>query len=186
MSVSLAAATPHGGPALTFQVISLAVLVFILYRQCQARPVRANFRLPVLVTAAGGIALVTGQGRLTSLAQAGILAVLLVGDAIGLGALRAWTMRLWPARGTYLRQATWLTISLWLAGLAIHETVDIAAHIPGGSLLFYLGVTWVAQQLVLQARVRRLAPPPARLLAPPPANPAHGPEPAADRSAGHD
>jgi hypothetical protein len=138
-------------------VISLAVLVFILYRQWQVRPARGTFLLPIILLVLGfaGFAAGTGNGRLTS-EHVAILVALLAGDAIGLGVLRAWTVRLWRQDATFLRQGTWLTIGLWLVGVAIHEVVDILVDLPAGSLLIYFGVTLAAQQLVIQARVSRL------------------------------
>jgi hypothetical protein len=157
-----AAAPGAGAPVITF-ILSLAALGFLLYRQRQVREVRASFLLPVLLAALGLAALFAGQGRLTSPAEFGILGALLAGDALGLGVVRAWTVRVWPAGGQVLRQGSWLTVGLWLAGVAIHEAVDLAEHIPGASVLLYLSVTWAVQQLVLLARVRRLGRPEAGL-----------------------
>lgn len=158
MPVNLSAASPQAGagaPAITL-VVSLGVLGWVLYRQRQVRDVKSSFLLPGILVVLGVAALFAGQGRLTSSADFGILAAVLVGDAICLGAVRAWTVRLWRDGETFLRQGTWLTVALWLVGVAIHETVDIVEHIPGASVLAYLGVTWIAQQIVLLARVRRL------------------------------
>jgi hypothetical protein len=136
-------------------VITLAVLVYILYRQRQVRPAAGTFLLPIILLILGFIGLSAGKGRLTS-DDGAILVALLVGDAVGLGVLRAWTVRLWRQDGTILRQGTWLTVGLWLVGFAIHEVVDVFVHLPVASLLLYLGVTLAAQQLMVQARVRRL------------------------------
>jgi FtsH-binding integral membrane protein len=140
-------------------VISLAVLVFILYRQRQVRRASPTLVLPVVLIIIGLLGLTTlsrGSDKLTS-AELGILIALLALDAVGLGVVRAMTVRLWRDGDSVLRQGTWLTVGLWLVGIVIHEVVDLVAHIPSTSLLLYLGVTLLAQQLVLQARVNRVA-----------------------------
>jgi hypothetical protein len=75
-------------------------------------------------------------------------------DAVGLGAVRAMTVRLWREGGAVLARSQWVTVALWLAGFGIHAGVDAAAHISSNSELLYIGVTWAAQRLVLSARAR--------------------------------
>jgi hypothetical protein len=136
-------------------VISVAVLLFILYRQLQVRRASPTMRLPLILVVVGVLLLEQGNSRPTA-SKLGILIALLAVDAVGIGALRAWTVKLWrDAQGGLLRQGTWVTVVLWVVGLGIHEGVDAVAHIPASSTLLYLGVTLLAQQLVLQARVNR-------------------------------
>lgn len=155
-------------------VISLAVLALILYRQLQVRRASPTLILPVILIViglAGLTAASKGSNKLTA-GGIGILVALLVFDAVGLGAVRAWTVRLWHDGTAVLRQGTWVTVALWLVGIVIHEVVDLVAHIPSTSLLLYLGVTLLAQQLVLQARVNRVEHQPGNVTADPPATPA--------------
>jgi hypothetical protein len=155
-------------------VISLAVLALILYRQLRVRRASPSLILPVVLIVIGLAelaTLATGSSKLTG-GEIGILVALLVVDAVGLGALRAWTVKLWHDGTAVLRQGTWLTVVLWLVGIAIHEVVDLVAHIPSASLLLYLGVTLLAQQLVLQTRINRMEHQPANVTADPPATPA--------------
>lgn len=165
MPVSLLAASASSSsktPTVIIDVvISLAVLAFILYRQVQVRRTSPRVVLPVILIVLGVLSLAGGSsslsaGKLTG-SETGILVALLVLDAGCLGAVRAWTVKLWrDSQPGVLRQGTWLTVVLWLVGLAIHEGVDFAAHIPAGSTLLYVGVTLLAQQLALQARINRL------------------------------
>jgi hypothetical protein len=155
-------------------VISLAVLALILYRQLQVRRASPTLILPVILIVIGLAELATtskGSNKLTA-SEIGILVALLVLDAVGLGAVRAWTVRLWHDGNAVLRKGTWLTVVLWLVGIGIHEVVDFLAHIPSGSLLLYLGVTLLAQQLVLQTRINRMEHQPGNVTADPPATPA--------------
>jgi len=154
----LASTTSHASTATTVTVdivISVAVLLFILYRQVQVRRASPTMVLPLVLVVVGVLLLEQGANRPTA-SKIGILIALLAVDAVGLGALRAWTVKLWrDNQGVLLRQGTWVTVVLWLVGLGIHEGVDAIAHIPDSSTLLYLGVTLLAQQLVLQARVNR-------------------------------
>jgi hypothetical protein len=164
MPVSLLAVASSAKPSTSASstaidiVVSLAVLAFILYRQRQVRRAAPTMVLPVVLIVLGlvGVAsLSKGSNKITS-AEIGILIALLALDAVGLGAVRALTVRLWRDGEAVLRQGTWLTVGLWLVGIVIHEAVDLLAHIPSTSLILYLGLTLLAQQLVLQARVSRL------------------------------
>lgn len=157
MIASLTAAT--GGSTVPTAVISLVitalVLLWILYRQVQVRPVRTSWVVPLVLVIAGVAALTSGSGGghrgLTATAIA-VLIALLVLDAAGLGAVRALTVRLWREGGTVVRRGTWVTVLLWLVGLGVHLGVDAVARISDSSALLYLGVTLAAQRLVLQAR----------------------------------
>jgi hypothetical protein len=156
-------------------VVSLAVLALILYRQLQVRRASPTLLLPVILIVLGLAGLLQtskGSNKLTG-GEIGVLVALLVLDAVGLGAVRAWTVRLWHDGTAVLRQGTWVTVGLWLVGIVIHEVVDLVAHIPSTSLILYLGVTLLAQQLVLQARVNRVEHQPGNVTAGPPATPAN-------------
>jgi hypothetical protein len=65
-----------------------------------------------------------------------LLVLLLSFDDVGLGAVRGYTVRVWRDGQRWLRQGTWTTIALWLAGSAIHVAVDNVTHIgPSNALL---------------------------------------------------
>jgi hypothetical protein len=136
-------------------IISLALLAFILYRQVQVRRAAPNPAVALVCLALGVVGL-AGPSRPTA-AKLGILIALLVVDAVALGVVRAWTVKLWrDPQGVLLRQGTWVTVLLWLVGLGVHEAVDVLAHIPESSTLLYVGVTFLAQMAVLQLRINRM------------------------------
>jgi hypothetical protein len=80
-------------------LIGLAVLAFLVYRQLQVRPVRANFRLPLILAVIGVIELT--QFLKTDHHTGTVIAALagsLVLAAIT-GAIRAMTVRVWIQAG---------------------------------------------------------------------------------------
>lgn len=86
-------------------VISAGVLLYVLYRQRQVRPLRTQAVLPVVVSVLGLVDLLSDlHSHPLSTGQAVVLAVLLVGDAVGLGAVRAFTVRLWRKDAVVFRQ----------------------------------------------------------------------------------
>ena len=169
-------------PSLVGLVVSLAILGFILYSTRRVRPLKTKLVLPVVLVVLGAGALIgSTQAKPMTPSEIGILVALLAGDAAGLGALRACTVRLWRQGESVFRQGTWLTVALWLAGLAVHEVVADVAHISSASLDLYLGLSLGSQLLVLRARARR----PSQVAATPPAavvrRPCH-PAPASSRA----
>ena len=158
--VSLVLATTSAGPSaasVAGEVVSLAVLAYILYSQRKVRPLRTKLTLPVVLAVVGlSSVLSDAKTHPLSSSQIAVLVGLFVGDAIGLGVLRAFTVRLWREGQQVFRQGSWLTIALWLVGVAVHESALAAAHINSSSLLLYVGLTLASQRLVLDARVRRL------------------------------
>ena len=82
----------------------------------------------------------------------------LVVGAIGLGALRGLSMRVWTGNGWVLRQGGAITMALWLVSLLVHFVGDAgqghagAAGLEGASFLLYLGVTLCVQYYVVYRR----------------------------------
>jgi hypothetical protein len=92
-------------------LIGLAVLALLVYRQLQVRPVRANFRLPLILAVIGIIELTQflKTDHHTGLVFAALAGSLVL--AAITGAIRAMTVRVWvetrrPARLTARRQDT--------------------------------------------------------------------------------
>jgi hypothetical protein len=82
------------------------------------------------------------------------------------GALRAVTVRVWLEGGQAWRKGNWLTAVLWVVSLGVHLGYDYlvdgkgsqSSGIGSASLLLYLAVTFLIQNLILQARAQRIAP----------------------------
>jgi len=146
-------------------VIGLAVLGFILYRQMQASPVRANMRLPLILAVIGIIQLIdflqhgTHNTTKVALALAGSLVLAAVTAAI-----RAFTVRVWVDNGQAWRQGNWLTALLWVVSIGLHLGYDYLilgsgsqSGVASASLLLYFAVTYTIQRLIQQARAQRIA-----------------------------
>ena len=145
-------------------LIGLAVLVLLVYRQLQVRPVRANFRLPLILAVIGVIQL--SQFLKTDHHTGTVFAALagsLVLAAIT-GAIRAMTVRVWIQAGQALRQGTWITAVLWVVSLGMHLGYDYLVDGKGpqsglgsASLTLYFAVTYTIQRFILQAKAQRIA-----------------------------
>ena len=143
-------------------LIGLAVLAYILYRQMQARPVKAGMRLPLILAVIGVIELTPflqhqhhGAAVLAALAGSLVLAAVF-------GAVRAATVRVWTDGGQAWRQGTWLTTALWLISLGVHLGYDHLADgkssqagLGAASLTLYFAATYTVQRLILQSRALR-------------------------------
>jgi hypothetical protein len=147
-------------------VIGIAVLALILVRQMQVRPVRASFRLPLILAIIGVIELYQffqhNQHRDTGVVFAALAGSLVL--AAIFGAIRALTVRVWINAGQALRQGTWITAVLWVASLGVHLGYDYLVDGKGpqsglgtASLTLYFAVTYTIQRLILQAKAQRIA-----------------------------
>ena len=137
------------------------ILVLVLLRQVRVRPVPRVFqpRLPVVLGVIGlfEIASYAGNHHVSSSAWLWVVGTTLVG-ALGLGALRGLSMRVWTGNGWVLRQGNALTMALWLVSLLVHFVGDAAwshagaSGLEGATFLLYLGVTLSAQSYVVHRR----------------------------------
>ncbi len=146
-------------------VVGVLLLILVLLRQLRVVPVARVFR-PRLPLVLGIIGLFTvssyaGDHHISAAAWAWVLGTLVVG-ALGIGALRGLTMRVWPSNGWVVRQGTALTMALWLASLVVHFAGDAGGHhagaagLVGASFLLYLGLTLAAQYYVVHLRAQPL------------------------------
>jgi hypothetical protein len=145
-------------------LIGLAVLALLVYRQLQVRPVRASFRLPLILAVIGVIQL---SQFLKHDHHTGTVLAALAGSlalAAITGAIRAMTVRVWIQAGQALRQGTWITAVLWVVSLAVHLGYDYLVDGKGSqaglgtaSLTLYFAITYTIQRFILQAKAQRIA-----------------------------
>ena len=147
----------------------LAVFIFILQRQVQARPVKTDSAMK-LILVLGGVGLV----QLSEVTYAkgyrmGTFTIILIASSLAiagvLGVMRALSVKVWRnANGVALIQGTALTIVLWIISLAIHfafeAAIDHSTNIPGGlggvTTLLYLAVSLGVQREVARFRASRV------------------------------
>lgn len=137
-------------------VLGVLVLIFVLLRQIRAVPVPRAYtpRLPVVLGVIGLFAIASYAGdhhHIAASAWAWVAGTLVVG-AVGLGALRALSMRLWETNGWVVRQGGAVTMALWLLSLIVHFVGAAASGLVEASFLLYLGVTLGVQQYVVVRR----------------------------------
>jgi hypothetical protein len=142
--------------------LDVLVAVYILSRQRRIRPVpRAlSLRFPVIVGVIGLIDLLSYTDTHHHITQTDYLWVgsTLVVGALLLGAIRAFTVKLWVTNNWVVRQGTWVTIGLWVLSLALHFLGGVGAQHAGAgnleaaSFLLYIAVTYGVQNYVVYRR----------------------------------
>jgi hypothetical protein len=140
------------------------VLILVLLRQVRVRPVPRAFRarLPIVLGVVGLFEMVAYAGdhhhHVTGSTWAWVLGALLIG-AVGVGALRGLSMRVWTSHQWVVRLGTTVTMALWLASLIVYFAADEhsgARGLQGASFLLYLGLTLAVQAYVVHLRARPL------------------------------
>lgn len=135
----------------------LVILVYILYRQLRTREVKVEARSYVIILLIGvylfGHALANKQVVLTG-QTIGILAIIFIFLAVGLGAVRGLSCKLWKEGTVFYRKGTILTLTLWAFTVGAHIFLD--RFIDGGqySTLLYLGLSLYTQHRVVLQRTK--------------------------------
>ena len=140
-------------------VIAAAVLLWVLYRQLQPRPVKEDrpYRLMFVLAVLGTVQIVqlAGQTEISAAGYAALLIGLLSGA--GFGWLRGRLVHFWRGPdGTLMRQGNWLTLVLWVVGIAVHLSPE--GHSSGAEalglsgIMLYLAVALAAQRFATLAR----------------------------------
>jgi hypothetical protein len=116
--------------------------------------------LPIVLGVIGlfQMAAYAGDHHVTGSTWAWVLGALLFG-AVGVGALRGLSMRVWTSNQWVVRLGTAVTMALWLATLIVHFAVDshaAARNLEGASFLLYLGLTLAVQRYVVHMRAQPL------------------------------
>ena len=149
-------------------VIIAALVVWVLTRQLQSRPVvaRSLFVLPVILGVVGigslGGAVPKG-GQFTS-NDVKWLAIDLATTVV-LGAVRGASIRLFPQGGVLWRKGTWLTLALWLLSFAARAGIGVLAAdngakvVASSALMLSFGVSLAVQGAVVYLRAARVGVP---------------------------
>ena len=138
-------------------IIGLLVLVFIIYRQRRVRLVResVSITLPLILAIVGisNFEYYLSSNPLTMTSTISIIVSLLF-LAVGMGAIRAFSVRIWRQNGDVFRQATWLTIALWIVSIALHIAADQIGNTGEATLLIYYAITLFVQRSIVYARAK--------------------------------
>jgi hypothetical protein len=147
-------------------VLGVAVLALLMFRQLQARPVRANAMRIMAVLGVIGVVetvefLQKYHGSGTTYAALGGSLVL----AAIFGVLRAGTTRLWLQEGQVWAKGNWLTAALWIVAVGAHLGYDAVvshshgdANVGNATIILYLAVSLGVQRVIVQQRANRLQP----------------------------
>jgi hypothetical protein len=146
-------------------IIGVALVLFIIYRQLQRRPVEGRQLVVVpLVLAVLGLYNLNRQAPATSAGVTALVASL--ASAVAFGLARGGSTRVWQEAGTVLRQGAPLTLVLWIISIALRAGIGALAHRAGvaqsvtlGELPLFFGVTLGAQNLVIWMRAQALGVP---------------------------
>jgi len=162
----------HSNDGASF-VIAVVVVGLVVRRQLLTRPVRPNGSLiaPAVLGVLGalgiafGVASVIKYHPLTALPV--VLLVVSMAIAVGFGAARARTVRVWRgSQGEVLRKGTAATTALWLASVGVHVVLGLwIDHAAGAGLLgtasvyAYLAISLGMQNLLLRGRAAAVSRP---------------------------
>jgi hypothetical protein len=144
-------------------LLDVVIALYILNRQRRIRPVprTLGLRFPVVIGVIGLINLLgyADTNHPSHGAYLWVLATLAVG-ALLLGAIRAFTVRIWTSNDWVVRQGTGLTMALWVVSLALHFISGVGGHdvanLEASSFLLYLGLTYGVQNYVVHRRATPL------------------------------
>jgi hypothetical protein len=148
-------------------LFAVVVLAWIIVRQLQARPVNERNPFTVMVALAGvglyQIAALAGKVQIPPFAY--LTLVVGLGSGAYFGWLRGRLVRVWRRDGQLLRQGNWLTVVLWVAGLAGHLGIDqtgvllsrgtgrdAASALGTSGILLYVAVALAAQRFATLRR----------------------------------
>ncbi|KAB8195758.1 hypothetical protein FH608_009605 [Nonomuraea phyllanthi] len=148
--------------AIQISVLSVLAVIFIVYRQMRTRPTARPGILYV-----GGAMIILGliTGGLIEPGQLALSIGLLVVEAaiaVGLGAWRATTVRVWlDASGVAWSKATGLTMLAWVLSVAARAGLYFAGTALGltpstSGILLFAGLTVAAQSYLVARRGRAL------------------------------
>jgi hypothetical protein len=139
-------------------ILAVAVLVLVLVaRRFAGQPLRSRpLVLPLAITGYGLFQLRTMHFGVVDLTFLAIEVVF----SVGVGAIRGLTTQLYERAGQLWQRYRWTTLLAWLALIGVRIGLGFAGRAAGvdivtSSILLVLGLSLVAEALVVQQRVQR-------------------------------
>lgn len=142
-------------------LIAVIVLGWVLSRQLRARPLKEQrpYTMMIVLGVLGLFQIVqlAGHTQITGAAYAALVAGLVSGAVFGW--LRGRYVHLWRVDGVLMRQGNWLTVVLWVVGIAIHLGLDEAGALlsPNNGALNSLGTVGIMLYLAVALASQRFA-----------------------------
>ncbi|MGC0364224.1 hypothetical protein ABH922_002208 [Rhodococcus sp. 27YEA15] len=145
-----------GTAGITNILIAAVVLIWLMFRQLTAQPLREHSRLGLVLIIIGAVETVSAFSVNSFPVRdlVWVAASILVG--VGIAAVRGYTVRIWRQDSDVYRQGTWITAILWIVGIGQHLLVDqvVSAGLGAATLLLYFGIVIAAQRQVILSRAR--------------------------------
>ncbi|MEV6846720.1 hypothetical protein [Actinoplanes sp. NPDC051411] len=159
MSTYDAAAAAHAArPALFSVALTLAILVLVVARRIRGRPLRSE-RLLILPLVLIGLGLAATVPPALNTHLHAIDYAVITGDAVlslGLGGVRGYTVVIYRHQEAFWYRYGPATVVLWVLSIVLRIVLAAVATplgadsvVTGNSLMFWLGITLLTQNLVL-------------------------------------
>ncbi|NYE96638.1 lysylphosphatidylglycerol synthetase-like protein (DUF2156 family) [Psychromicrobium silvestre] len=150
-------------------LLAVVILCWVLYRQLQAKPIKERnpYTIMLVLGVLGLMQIVQLANRvdISAIGYAALVIGLLTGAVFGW--VRGRLTHLWRADdGTLMRQGNWITIVLWVVGIALHLGIDWlgvqlspaeqsagAEALGTTGILLYLAVALAAQRFATLSRI---------------------------------
>lgn len=135
------------------------IVIYVIYHQLQPKQLKYSPKKLLILVLLGVYFTLNALDQhqlVLNLKTGASLAFSLLVLAIGFGALRALTCKIWQENGIYYRQATWVTLLLWILMIVMHGAVDHLTGVGSSTLFLYLALTLTTQRLVLVKRAQKL------------------------------
>jgi hypothetical protein len=139
-------------------VVAVLLISFVIYQQLRTRPINARqlVVLPVIL-AILGIVNVNRHPPASVAADTALVASVVI--ALAFGIARGFTTQVWWSDGVLLRKGTWVTLALWIVGIAFRLAVGVvaqregvSANVTSGEIPLFLGITLAAQNVLIWLR----------------------------------
>lgn len=141
--------------SLAYIGIGIAILILIIYNQMRVRQVYRKIKITVpIIFIILGIFTLSEYFQTQIITTKAIISIIisLTALAVGMGVLRAKTMKLWADDAHIYRQGNWLTILLWVITFSLHLFLDYYGNTGESTILIYLGITLIIQRWIIQNR----------------------------------
>lgn len=140
-------------------VIDLFVLIYIFYRQFQAKEIDIKSKGPYVLLILGSINSYNAiQNRSLTTNSVNIIAltILLIFIAGGGAYLRATYCKVWKENKKFYRQGNWKTLSIWIMMILCHAIIDKVLPSLHFTFMLYIAISLLVQHFILLYRFKHI------------------------------